>query len=69
MSEVSKEPTREKPPGAVNPGRLEGWPPPLAPADLQALAPTPADLTPLQDWPAPLTRADLARLAGGKPLA
>ena len=67
VSEMSKEPKREKPPGAATPGRLEGWPAPLTAADLQALAPRPADLTPLRDWPAPLTRADLARLVGGKP--
>ena len=26
VSEVSKEPKREKPPGPADPGRLEGWP-------------------------------------------
>ena len=46
----------------ADPGRLEGWPPPLAPADLQALAPTPATLEGLR-----LRPADLARLVGGKP--
>ena len=48
--------------GPANPGRLEGWPCPLAPADLEGLLVTPATLEGLRFRP-----ADLARLAGGKP--
>jgi len=68
VSEMSKEPKREKAPGPADPGRLEGWPPPLAPADLQALAPTPATLEALVPTRATLealriTPADFGALA------
>lgn len=53
---------KEKPPGPANPSRLEGWPCPVAPADLEGLLVTPATLEGLRFRP-----ADLARLAGGKP--
>lgn len=64
VSEVSKEPKKEKPPGPADPGRLEGWAAPLTAADLQALAPTPATLEDLRFRP-----ADMARLVGGWPVA
>jgi hypothetical protein len=41
----------------------EGWPRTLAPADLEALAPRPADLARLPALPEPNSPADLARLS------
>jgi hypothetical protein len=54
VSEMSKEPKKEKPPGPADPGRLEGRPPPLAPADLEGLLVTPATLEGLRLRPADL---------------
>jgi hypothetical protein len=45
---------RKKPPAPADPGRLAGWPRPLAPADLEGLLVTPATLEALRITPADL---------------